>query len=435
SVLLTNLTDSNSVDILAFDPSWRINHVDIIYRDDDGDLLFWTDGLNRPSFINVEDAINDLYGTNWKAEYLSVARVMPLVAPVVSYQNDAAATVNNLRKTLYEFRYRYVYKDLTKSTWSPYSKLIAPANPDDIADNLDPKINTYISVEVETGDEDCVSIQIAAREIVGANVYSDDYIIATIEKGTTILSNSTYTYSFYNDAAYEYVDPAESLLLFDYVPTRSYTQALPNGNVLAYGAVTEGITFDFTMDIEGDVSAIEFVGAGNLSVNNDYLNEYTYGFTLYGAPATDDLVLVNLFYTELGDEYYVPFPYTVLPGDTLSDIRTALISAINAYDSGNTFLASAVGDQIQVNLLDSLNIRQYDAQTQTTITLSPVTPSVDSVSNSIYKQNSKYRFGIVYFNEYGVTDGYYTSDELLITTPELTTTGGQISDIPNITFT
>lgn len=434
SVLLLNLTDTNNEDVLQFDPSWRINHVDIIYRDDVGDLLFWTDGYNRPRFINVEDAENNLYGTNWKAEYLTVARPMPLIAPVVSYQDDTNVDVNNLRKTLYEFRYRWVYKDLTKSTWSPYSKLIAPADPDSVATNLDPNKNNHITVEVQTGDEDCTSIQIAAREILGANAYSDDYIIATIEKGTTVLSNSTYTHSFYNDAAYEYVDPAESTLLFDYVPLKAYTQCLPNGNVLTYGAITEGIDFDFDMDVEGSVSAIEYVGAGNLTVNNDYLNLYTYAFTLYGAPAADDLVLVNLFYVEEGVEYYNAFPYVVQLGDTLSDIRTALISAINAYDSGNTYLAAEVGDQIQINILDSLNIRQFDAQTQTTITLSSVTPSVDTVSNSIYKQNSKYRFGIVYFDEYGVTDGYYTNDELLVTTPELTTTGGQISDIPNITF-
>ena len=435
SVLLVSITDTGGEDVLAFDPSWRINHVDIIYRDDIGDLLFWTDGDNRPRFLNVLDAENNLYGSDWKAEYLTVARQMPLIAPIVSFQNDSTVEVNNLRKTLYEFRYRWVYKDLTKSTWSPYSKLIAPANPDDVATNIDPTKNNYIAVEIQTGEEDCTSIEIAAREIAGANVYSDDYIITTIQKGDTVLSNSTYTHSFYNDAAYEYVDPAESTLLFDYVPLKAYTQSLPNGNVLTYGAITEGIDFDFTMDIEGEVSAIEYVGTGNLSVNNDYLNDFTYAFTLFGAPAEDDLVVVNLFYIEEGVEYYNAFPYSVLPGDTLDDIRTALIAAINAYDSGNTYLAAEVGDQIQINLLDSLYVRRYDSQTQTTITLSPSTPSVDTVSNSIYKQNSKYRFGIVYFDEYGVTDGYYTSDELLVITDELTTTGGQPSDIPNITFT
>lgn len=434
SVVLLNLTDSSNIDILGFDPSWRINHIDIIYRDDDGDLVFWTDGKNRPFFINEKDAINNLYGTNWKQEYITVARPMPLLSPIVSYQNDAAVLVNNLRKTLYEFRYRWVYKDLTKSTWSPYSKLIAPSNPDDIATNIDPTKNNYISVEVLTGDADVIKIQIAAREILGANVFSDDYIISTIEKGGEVLSNSIYTHKFFNDAAYEFVDPDESLLLFDYVPLKAYTQALPNGNVLAYAAVTEGINFNFNMDVDGSVGLIEFLGTGSLSVTNDFLFDYTYGFTLFGAPMEGDLVVVNLFYIEDSVEYFQPFVYNVLLGDTISDVRTALFTAINAFDSGNTFQATMGGEQITVLLLDNTPIRTLLSQTQTTVTLSPAVPSVDEVGISIYKHKSKYRFGLVYFDKYGVTDGYYTSDEFLITTPELTTTGGLISDIPNITF-
>lgn len=431
--LLQNLTDTDDIDVLQFNPSYRINHIDIIYRDDDGDLLYWTDGLNRPRVLNVQDAIDDIYGTSWKAEYLTVARVMPNLAPTSSYQNDATVTVNNLRKTLYQFRYRWVYRDDTKSTWSPYSKLLAPANPDDIVTNLDGTKNNRIDVVANTGDADVVKVEVAAREIIGANVFSDDYTIATLDKSVLgILSNTQYTYQFFNDSAYAYVDQRESQLLFDYVPKKAYAQALPNGNVLTYGAITEGINFDFSLDAVATPSMIAYTEVGNLQANNDFVGTSTYAFTLSGQPTEGDLVVVNLYYIELGTEYYWPTSYTVQLGDTLSDVKNAIISQIDALDSGNSFDAYLYGDQIYVSLVASLNDRVFDSQTQTTITLAADVGSVDEVSNSIYKHKSKYRFGIVYFDEYGVTDGAYLSNSMVVTTGELTTTGGTASDIPTI---
>ena len=50
-------TDSNNIDILAWNPNYKINHVDIIYRDE-GDLVFWTEGLNNPSQIDVTKAVS-----------------------------------------------------------------------------------------------------------------------------------------------------------------------------------------------------------------------------------------------------------------------------------------------------------------------------------------------------------------------------------------
>lgn len=428
-VLLESETDSDDVDILEFDPSWKINHIDIIYRDDDGDFLFWTDGLNRPRVLNVQEAIDDRYGTSWKAAYIELAKYMPLIAPVATYADDATVTVNNLRKTLYQFRYRWVYRGFFKSTWSPYGKLIAPANPDDVATQIDPEKNNRINVTIQTGDSDVIAIEIAARSILSTNVMSDDVLIATVEKGDTILSNTAYTYHFFNDGVYPNVDTDESTLLFDYVPTKAYTQALPNGNVLAYSAITEGITFDFDMDVVAETAMIAFSSDGPLEVVIEQVTSDVAEFNFIGEPATGDVVTA---YVTIQDasvfpvvaESYTLF-YTVQPGDTISDVETGIKAAFNAVPTRFTAIGAVV-----VNLTLPWEYVSFDVE----VTLATSADTVDEVSNSIYKQNSKYRFGLVYFDDYGVTDGFNTTDELLVTTGELTTTGGLQSDIPNITM-
>ena len=74
------------------------------------DLLFFNDGLNPPKVINVSDN----YGTSWKLEYILVAKAPPIMPPKVVYENDTTVNVNNVRNTLFQFCYRYVYDNNEK---------------------------------------------------------------------------------------------------------------------------------------------------------------------------------------------------------------------------------------------------------------------------------------------------------------------------------
>ena len=49
--VLTSKTDSDGIDILSFNPSYKVLSVNVFYRDDEGDLLFFNDGLNPPKVI------------------------------------------------------------------------------------------------------------------------------------------------------------------------------------------------------------------------------------------------------------------------------------------------------------------------------------------------------------------------------------------------
>jgi hypothetical protein len=92
--VLESKTDSGGEDVLNFSTDFPILNFDIIYRYSDGYLLFWTDGLNAPSFINVERAVSGGYGIV-RREYLDVALALPATPPTVAYEHDPAVKVKN----------------------------------------------------------------------------------------------------------------------------------------------------------------------------------------------------------------------------------------------------------------------------------------------------------------------------------------------------
>ena len=92
--VLESKTDSDGVDILNFNPSYKVTSINIFYRDDEGDLLFFNDGLNPPKYINV----TEYHGTSWKLEYILVAKAPPVMPPKVTYENDSTITITSITR-------------------------------------------------------------------------------------------------------------------------------------------------------------------------------------------------------------------------------------------------------------------------------------------------------------------------------------------------
>jgi hypothetical protein len=456
--LLVSKTDSNGIDILGFSPSYRINHVDIIYKDD-GDLIFWTDGLNRPFFLNETDAINNLYGTNWLVEYITVNRMMPLIAPICSYANDTTVNLNNQRKKLYQFRYRWTYTNLTKSTWSPISKLFAPQNPDDISTDINPQKNNRIDVTVHTGGLDVLKIEIAARQSFEAT-YSDFFLVTVLNKSElSILSNSLTTYKFYNDASYPIIDSNESLLLYSYVPQKAFTQGLPNGSVLTYGAITEGYDFDETLDVVSTISTVDNTPNTGLTIQitqGVYRDGVTPDITRTGgliftfSGGLTNVSKVTLRFTtnrpiQHGGMISSSAIYTVLPGNTIQDVINGLFAVFPIFvvPYANPIFDASKTDTFETQIPPfSLMVFDWTRGTlgnfaidgSVTIDYSGQVP-VNDVNISAYKHKARYGFGLVYFDEYGETDGvHYQPETMGLAMPELITTGGTPPPIPQIVF-
>ena len=98
--VLESKTDSDGIDILNFNPSYKVLSVNIYYRDVEGDILFFNDGLNPPRNINI--LAN--YGTSWKAEYLLVIKAPPVMPAKVVYEDAVLApttTTTTIAPTYY----------------------------------------------------------------------------------------------------------------------------------------------------------------------------------------------------------------------------------------------------------------------------------------------------------------------------------------------
>jgi len=254
--VLESKTDSDGVDILSFNPSYKVLSVNLIYRDDEGDILFFNDGLNPPRNINI--LAN--YGTSWEAEYLTVIKAPPVMPPKVVYENDTTITVNNLRNKLFQFSYRYVYDNNEKSVWSSNSIVPLPQQPTLQLTENDYFNNSRISIVFSTGDKDVKAIEVAFRETTNS-FNSDWYLIKLFDKSVLLIQdNDVYDFKFYNDAIYSQIDVIETSQLQDWVPQKANAAELANGNVLLYAGITEGYN-------KTDMSLLSY---------SDVLNTYYY---------------------------------------------------------------------------------------------------------------------------------------------------------------
>jgi hypothetical protein len=451
TTLLLSYTNS-AADILNFNPSYPIVSINIMYKDTtDGDTLYWTDRLNRPQYLNIKDALANKYGSSWLATYLTVARPMPLISPICAYRDDSLVTQNNLRTKLFQFRYRWIYNDNTKSTWSPYSKMSTPSDPNTLTTVTNPAKNNNISVQLTTGGANVLKIEIAARRNLDTT-WENDLSIVTLDKASLFISDNTnYIYYFYNNDSYAYTDLAESTQLFDYVPKKANTQELINGNLPIYGGITEGNTFDSVLDTLHPVTSLitNNNGAGTtpmtISTNSTQgampnNNSGYYYFYMTGNPQIGDVISIQLILTDNSKAYpykttSVTIPYPVastVPSVVQDGLYNALSTnaTVGNYHITVTTQASPLAVRLNSNTgnsevsSSSVNITYFSSGSSTDINI------------AAYKHNSLYKFGLVYFDEYGVTNGVSTNDSFNVITSELTSTnlGNVALTIPNIQF-
>ena len=465
STLLMSKIDSLSTEpLFDFSPDYPIASVNILYRtDEDGDILHWTDRNNRPMKLNIKEAtdVNKTYNGNWKKKYLTVARSMPLISPVCKYESDATTYINNLRSKLYQFKYRWVYRDFTKSAWSPWSRLFAPADVDVLATEVDPTKNNRISITYNSGDTEVVKIEIASRQSIDTT-FSDPFLIETIDKATeSVPDNNSIDYKFYNTEAYPYLDVSESNQLFDYIPLKANTQELLNGNVLIYGGITEGRTPGVSISATQSTSLIANTISGT-PFTASTLNTYTFvyyptynvtgGFFTYyfnGSPVNGDVYkFIAILRHPTLPTVNVELTINVGPSDTtLSALETKIYNAISADGTFSTYglmsyvtTIAGAGGQYGIKVGGNAMVESWVIAGSLTVTSyagGGLPPDPTGVNTACYKHKSRYSFGICYFDEYGVTNGVMTSDNLKVLTPEIVASNLYTNPltIPEIQFT
>ena len=411
--VLESKTDSDGIDILNFNPSYKVTSVNIFYRDDEGDLLFFNDNFNPPKYINV----TEYHGTSWKLEYILVAKAPPVMPPKVTYENDTDITINNLRNKLFQFSYRYVYVNNEKSVWSSKSIVPLPQQPtllltDNVATN-----NARIAVIFSTGGKDVRAIEVSFRETTNG-LTSDWYLIKSFNKNRLSINNDdVYYFKFYNDAIYSQIDVIESNQLQDWVPQKANASELANGNVLLYSGILEGYdktTMDLsvTQDVEQlsyfyDQAGLLFFASVNGSDNGvgTIMDIYLYGTGTNGVDGT-----VTILNNSAGGYYVNSFAangtdlstsYSTIDISTSHSISSLLSGISAAMVLKGYSQVSLVGNHLRMSLsggfvLTSTGYKEY---------------RILNANNTKFASvwNSGYQYAIQYFDAQGRTIGAQTS--------------------------
>lgn len=334
SPLIINFIDSQT-DILHFQRDYPVSNPLILYTTAvDGDILFWTIRNQRPKCLNIKQAIDNLYGANWLEEYLDVAKNWLYIPPLVAYEDDSTNTVNNLRKKLFLAQGRYWFRDNEKSTYGSKSEIPIPFQYTDPQIDTDPTKNCRIAIAIQTGDASVTKIEIVMFESLG-NVFSKAFSVVILDKQLLgIPDNDTYIYRFYNNEAYDFVDLDEQLLDFSRVPDTANDQALINGNVIAYGGITEGkdpvvpnVTIDVSFEYPLMVTSNTAFSVTQYGTNG-FQTDKQIKFVFIGLPRMNDTPSARI---QIGGSFFT-ISYTIQVGDTTTDVINGL--ATNATGQG-----------------------------------------------------------------------------------------------------
>lgn len=233
--------------LLNFDPSYLITGIAFV----EGTLLFWCDGNEEAGFIDIDGLANGNYPSTLTAQHIRAIPYAPNFPPGVQYTSHPTRTVNNLRNSLFQFKYQYVYKDNRPSAWSPISKLPLPTTELVFGNSLPSQIDNCIKITLNTGDFLVKQIKIAAR--IG-NI-GDFFLIETLDKFSStqqlIVDDIDKDVDFFNDGLYPSIEINESNKLFDFFPLAPKALSPIDGNRMTYGNGVSGfdpVELDITIN-------------------------------------------------------------------------------------------------------------------------------------------------------------------------------------------
>jgi hypothetical protein len=328
-------------------------HADVIGIGDDK-ILTWTDGVNPPRQINIEDAVAGSY-TSITDDTVSVIKKTPLAEGnyfSLTYTDDTSITYNYLRGDLFQFAIRFKYTD---KSYSVFSELLT-AIP--LGENLTPETssidntkNNNINITVNNIDGLVEYVDIVYRKLNVDGATGDFFLFKTVSEWTS----GTFTVGFKNDTANISIDNDLVLKQYDYVPQLAKTQESINGNRIVYGGITEGydvpdisvslseVTSTISDDIDQDADTIADTASGSITVvwNDDaYYNYY-----LFNGVSFDPLEyqFSSNFASSTALWNKIASDFNAVSGVTASHAGSGVINVTNNTGSGIAIAYAAIG--------------------------------------------------------------------------------------------
>lgn len=433
--VLQSKTDTGGIDILKFQPYELINGVSMI----GGVYLYWTDGYNQPRGIDIAKAKTGIYYTDEAS--ICLAKQPPLELITCAYANDPVnnTSSNRLKRQLFQFRYLYVYEDNTRSAWSSCSEVPLPVLEVQSAFNSAAYRNNNIVLNFNVGDKFVKRVEVAAqvKGVANADGTQDWFSILSVDRSELISSpqyaydalTNLVTYKFYNDGLYQSIDVQETDLSYDFVPLKSKTLDIVNGNVLVLGNNTEGYD-NVNIDIDFDVT-YQTTATPRLSVYTDTPTQvFPANAVFSGVPFDGDEILIQYPdpdppYSDLSYNFIVSELTSANLYDTLVDYANAVTGLFFPATTGYTiepyFDFAVSGENYQITWSSPPPINTV------TIIQNPAANTANS--NASYKTNSRYQFGLVYYDEFNRSTYVQTSPDCIVATSSWGATSGESPQI------
>jgi hypothetical protein len=248
--------------------------------------------------------------------------------------------------------------------------------------------------------------------------YTSIKVVINYQQG---VDNINYSYRFYNDGSYPYIDIQESIQLYDYVPELANAQELANGNVMVYGGITEG--YDKNLKTNVDVSVSTYpAGPGNIGYGTfkiiPFQGERQFGlifgpvrrevkYQVIGTPPVG--TTINITVKDGANNSYNYSSYTTVDGDNQVSIAQKLFQNIvvsGVYESIYPFQ----GYPNQLYTMFNASSPRY----LNSVTIIFPLNAVASNPIKTFLNSSARNIGIAYFDAKGKTNGIIWSEKISI---------------------
>ena len=416
---------------LGFTEFNYINGVGMI----DNQLLYWTDGINPPRSININLAKSGTYYVD--SNSISLIKAPPQRIISAEYADDAITNTasNRLKDQLFQFRYLYVYEDNSRSAWSSCSALPLPQLEINSSVDTTPYKNNHIVLTFDAGSKYVKRIELAAqvKGVAPSGQTQDWFSILSVDRDDIIntinyqynSSTNEAIYKFYNDGLYQSIDVLETDLPFDYVPLTSKALEIVNGNVLVLGNNKEGydnIVTNVSFAVNYETNQVtRLFGDANYTGSPYYIQM---GGVPYGNGVFVDSDSIALSYYGPSGGAAVLYVVSASASGSLYNALLEFGAQIQSDTSGGILFNGLIPGTLP-------GTYQMQLTLTTGYTLNPLTTLQVTLGNSIansipaYKTNSKYQFGLVYYDQFNRSSYVQTDDNFILSTNSSGETEGE----------
>lgn len=371
-----------------------------------GKLLYWTDNDNPQRRINVEAAMKlnhptlfpgvDAY-VAYTAYYDTTDKMSPSVinlirnqpwAPPSATKNYDYTYVNNLISgEAFQFCYRFVYRDYEISTLSPLSAL---SNYNQESDNYN-RITVSIPLDQKI-EQDVLRVEMAVKYVNGGKMF----VVKTFSNGFDDHNSGTtpLSFSFYNDVVGSAIGDSDSIKQFDSIPVKSGALEIAKDR-LFLGNNTSGyespsstsLTLSTTTYNPGSTSGYWFEISW-------YTNQYNTSW--------NTVHLIDITGLSSNSGYYAAPGYPTT----------------SYYYNASDYVGAGIQNVAQYYGFSMGRLRSF-SNTGIKVTITgPYPAPVTAVNKYIFKTDSSYKLGVVFYDYAGRKCGVVTSDALKTVIPD-----------------